>query len=102
MKTVLYNVHVVSMYFTAEKHVNQNRGNYTRACKSQRMNEEATKSAAKAKEAPPLSFSGGFCAAGCDLQRGSNPGVPQFYRNFIAVNVCLWVHSIIVAENVVA
>jgi hypothetical protein len=35
--------------------------------------------AEKAKEAPPLSFSGVFCAAGCGLQRG-NPGVPQFLR----------------------
>ncbi len=37
------------------------------------------KEAEKANEAPPLSFSGVFCAAGCGLQRG-NPGVPQFLR----------------------
>jgi MYND finger len=40
---------------------------------------EAEKSAAKAKEAPSLSLSGVFCAAGCGLQRG-NPGVPMFLR----------------------
>ena len=59
-----------------------------KACqsKSWKLHKEPCKEAVKAKEevekakeAPPLSFSGVFCAAGCGLQR-DNPGVPQFYR----------------------
>jgi TPR repeat protein len=52
---------------------------------------KSEKSTEKAKEAPPLSFSGVFCAAGCGLQRGNPNEVPQFYNfpQFFRCDRCL-------------
>ena len=87
MQSVLYNVHVVKMYFTVEKHVNRNRGNYTRD-RVKRWRQR------KLMKHHPYYHLVVFSV----LQDVVCKGATLEYNNFFVV-IVVWVHFI-VAENV--